>query len=146
MAQPFPRSHRNFHPRKNQRMVVEAVAEDPVQASLLRKKVVGEDLELPLRLLPPFALPVLRRREEGEGRAWGEQSLGLRAREAIPERHHRKKVVAEGLMLPLRFDPRSQARGWKEIHQRRMEMVWDPLLLRLLVRLWQMHQLRRMRR
>ena len=100
-AQPFPRSHRNFHPRKNQRMAVEAVAEDRVRASLLRKKVVAEGLELRL----PSALPVLQKREEGEGRAWVEQSLRLREWGASQERRLRKKVEAEGLglRLPIRL-------------------------------------------
>jgi hypothetical protein len=66
------------------------------QKGLLRKKVVAEGLVLPLRLLPPFALPVLRKREEGEGRAWVEQRPRLLEQGVSQERLHRKKVVAEG--------------------------------------------------
>ena len=37
VAQPFRRIPRNFHPPKNQRMAVEAVAEDRVRVSLLQE-------------------------------------------------------------------------------------------------------------
>ena len=65
-----------------------------------------------------------------------EQSLRLLEWGATPERHHRKKVEAEGLVAPLRFDPLAQTREWMEFLHRRMEMVWGPLLflLRLQVR------------
>ena len=141
MAQPLPRSPRNFHPQKNQRMAVEAVAEDRVRERLLRKKVGAEGLVLPLRLLPPFALPVLRRREEGEGRAWVEQSLRLLEWGASRERLLRKKVGAEGLVLPLRLLPpfalpvlrrreEGEGRAWVEQSLRLLE--WGASRERLL--------------